>query len=352
MAPARARLYCSASTPRPGTPPTNPINDDYSLSPLVLTTLKTHNADYSKLIWNSLNRTVRTRLYARFQRNMSGGCREAPAQYIHVLSTLDWIPLSDGRFVTPAEASPELLLPGFTYDAGREWLSLVGFARDTEKQKREAASRAEKRAALGFKTDDELERAQRFARLPKREQERFLNQFPQHSPEARELPERALRNAELRGQRVHAQAVGTPTKQSQVRARAVPVDYESAKTEAKLYLEAQYTNPHGMMFCQACQAPLPFKLPTGKFYFEAVDALPGVAKRFREGFLALCPNHAAMYQYASHPKDEIADRYLEANGREVPLTLAGSEVPIYFTEVHLADLKSCLSSLDADQPEP
>lgn len=55
----------------------------------------------------------------------------------------------------------------------------------------------------------------------------------------------------------------------------------------------------------ACQAPLPFKLPTGKFYFEAVEALPGAAKRFREGFLALCPNHAAMYQYASHPKDEM-----------------------------------------------
>lgn len=331
---------------------TTPIDKDYALSLAVYEVLRTKSLEYSRLVWVAVNQVPSYGLYARFQKNATYGTRRAPAQFICSLAALEWVPLTDGRFVKPSAASPELLPPGFPYDAGKEWLTLVKFAQETARQKQEAASRAEKRAALGFKTDEELERAQWFARLPKREQERIRSQFRQQSPEASELPERALNNAGLRGQRVQAQASLTPAKQSQVRSRAVPVDYELAKTEARLYLETQYTNPHGLMFCQACQAPLPFKLPTGKFYFEAAEALPRAAKRFREGFLALCPNHAAMYQYANHPMDELADRYLVANGREVVLTLAGMEVPIYFTEVHLADLKSCLASLDSDQPEP
>jgi hypothetical protein len=330
---------------------TTPIDKDYVLSEEVRSILERQVSEYSRLIWNTLHRTPARRLYAQYQRNQSYGSRKAPAQYTYVLADLEWIPLSDGRFVKPSLASPELLPPGFSYDAGKEWLRLVGFAQETERQKREAASRAEKRASLGFKDDEELERAHRFTRLPKREQERFLSQFQGQTEDSWELPERPMRNRNLRDGRIRAQTAVTPERESEARLRAMAVGYEAAKTEAKSYLTEQYTNRRGVMFCQACQNPLPFKLPGGQYFYEAVEAVPGSAKRFREGFLALCPNHAAMYLYANDSKSELLDRFLVANGREVVFSLAGKEVSLYFTEVHLADLQSCLSTLETDPLE-
>ena len=57
------------------------------------------------------------------------------------------------------------------------------------------------------------------------------------------------------------------------------------------------------MICQVCknQKPLPFRLADGSYYFEAVEFLPKSAlkKLHYQNYLALCPNHAAMYQHAN-----------------------------------------------------
>jgi hypothetical protein len=87
---------------------------------------------------------------------------------------------------------------------------------------------------------------------------------------------------------VREQAEQTPEKQSEVRSRAVAVGYEAAKSAAKLYLREQYTNSNGVMFCQVCKDELPFKLPNGAYYFEAVEISDALAKRFRGVSEFLC----------------------------------------------------------------
>ena len=53
------------------------------------------------------------------------------------------------------------------------------------------------------------------------------------------------------------------------------------------------------MICQVCQERLPFKLDDGSYYFEKVEFLPELQNRHYQNYLALCPNHAAMYQHAN-----------------------------------------------------
>jgi hypothetical protein len=159
-----------------------------------------------------------------------------------------------------------------------------------------------------------------------------------------ELPERPIRNPELRKGRVARTAAETPDKETEIKRRSVQLGASEAKQQAKLYLQDQYTNTQGQMICQACRRELPFKLPNGAYYFEAVEIVRDADKRYREGYLALCPNHAAAYMYANAQSDEMSDVIATAVGAEVEVTLGGTETLLYFTETHLADARACLSS--------
>jgi hypothetical protein len=190
--------------------------------------------------------------------------------------------------------------------------------------------------------------------------EKELQQFCDLSPEARQraieagslvqtelseaFPERPIRNKDLRQQRVQEQAQQTPDKETQVQPRLVAVGYEEAKMEARLYLQQQYTNDNGVMFCQICKSAMPFRVPSGSYYFEAVELANGQTKRYREAFLALCPNHAAMYQHANDQKDDMKHLVEKQIEPELEITLGEQIATIRFTEMHLADIKACFES--------
>ena len=57
------------------------------------------------------------------------------------------------------------------------------------------------------------------------------------------------------------------------------------------------------MICQVCKTRLPFKLDDGSDYFETVEFLSQLTKHHYQNYLALCPNHAAMFQYANGSAD-------------------------------------------------
>ena len=63
------------------------------------------------------------------------------------------------------------------------------------------------------------------------------------------------------------------------------------------------------------------------------------ADRHDQNYLALCPNHAAMFMHANNSKDEMKDTFLSLDGTELELTLADRPVTIYFTDTHIEDLK-------------
>lgn len=170
-----------------------------------------------------------------------------------------------------------------------------------------------------------------------------------HTTFGTRIPERPLRNVEIRTQRVGEQAKATPEKSAVIKPRSVQLGVEAAKLEAKLYLADQYTNKNGQMICQACKGELPFKLPNGSYYFEAVEIVRGAPKRFREGFLALCPNHAAAYQHANAQCNSMYDVIANATGNEVELALGNIETTVYFTQMHMADARACLDSIEGDE---
>jgi hypothetical protein len=332
----------------PGSRAGNVINKDFALTPEALLLLKSHQLESALLVWKALRRSESSRptiLKAHYQLTDSGGPHISKSQLVCQLEELPWVPQTDGSFVKPSVATASKMPKGFAVDTGYKWMEAVGFGIEDAKREVESTTRALQRKQLGFGSEDELQDAQAFAKLPKDERERLLANAKQVKSDPVELPERPVRNGNLRSERVGDQAKATPEKSSAIKPRSVQLGVEAAKLEAKLYLADQYTNTNGQMICQACKGELPFKLPNGSYYFEAVEIIRGATKRFREGFLALCPNHAAAYQHANAQCNSMYDVIATATGNEVELALGNVETSIYFTQMHLADAKACFESI-------
>jgi hypothetical protein len=337
----------------PGERYTSPIDQDYTTSLVILNLLGSKNVEFSRLVWTTMCLLHTKYHQARYQRNTSSGCRKRDSSLIFLLKEAEWVPLKDGQFVAPRNASRDGLLSGFTFDAAYKWLELVNFGEDETKRSAEYTAQAKKRAEMGFESDEALERAQAFSKLPQNEQERILEEHRMRNTESpEEFPVQPIKNKELRKQRVQDQATQTPDKESQMRQRSVAVGYDAVKSDAKLYLREQYTNKNGVMLCQVCKSALPFQLPSGGYYFEAVEMAEGLSKRFRETFLALCPNHAAMFQYANDQRDNMQELLETAVGLEVEVTLGREPATILFTETHIADVQACLESQGMEEKDP
>lgn len=322
----------------------SPVNRDYALTRRAADMLRLKTVEGSRLVWTAMSKAPSQVLKARFQRNASHGSHYANSQLICWLRDSAWVPQRDGTFVTPKQATTAKLPEGFPYDLSYQWLQLVEFGSDERKRSAESVARAAKRAELGFETDEDYQRALEFSKLPKDEQVRVLDRAREVADEQAELPERPVRNADLRAARVGAQARLTPAKEVEVRARSVQIGADAAKIASKQYLEDQYRDSRGELICQVCKDKMPFKLPTGAFYFEAVEVVVHATKRYREAHLALCPNHAAAYRHANVQRDNMEELIATAVGSEVEVELGGVATTIYFTQMHLADVRACLLS--------
>jgi hypothetical protein len=248
--------------------------------------------------------------------------------------------------VRPSEASRELLPTGFPFDAGYEWLKAIGFG-DQNRQRVEEKKKKETTAKeLGFPDAESFERAKQFAALPLADQELLLAEFQRRQHQ--ELPEHEPRNPERRAERVGQQAVDAPERITEIRTRSVSVGREAVKQEAELYLREQYTNSEGEMICQICKLELPFKLDDGRYYFEKVEFLSDLKRRHHHNYLALCPNHSAMFEYVNGSRDLMKGMLYELAENELEVILAQKDTIIYFTITHLADLKKIIEVDNAD----
>lgn len=98
------------------------------------------------------------------------------------------------------------------------------------------------------------------------------------------------------------------------------------------------------MTCQVCKGPLPFKLDDGSDFFETVEFLPELRKRHFQNYLALCPNHSAMYRHANGSKEIIRAMVETLTGNELEIILAQQEMTIYLSTIHVLDLKAVLAA--------
>jgi hypothetical protein len=342
----------------PGARSTNVIDEDYRIEKF-RKLAAAWNVRISRLIWNTMNahcngKIPKNVLNAIYRKSKSGGPICGQSQLVHHLMKFMWVPQGE-KFVRPADARAELLPSGFIYESGSEWIKAIKFGSASDREK-EKASKAEIEAndkltrqnaaakELGFVDPSSVERAQRFAALPVDAQERFLEESERIAK--MELPEQEPVNPERRSERVRDQAGDAPERRTEERTRSVsPARDEVVKEFARPYLRSQYTKD-GVMFCQICGNKMPFKLPNGEWYFETVEFLPSLKRRsyHYQNYLALCPNHAAMFKHASGSKDIIAAMFRKIGGNKLEVELADRAETIYFTATHVLDLKAVIEA--------
>ena len=305
----------------------------------------------AELVWRTMSSLPKSVNYlqATFQRNASSGSHHADSQLVHQLRESPWIPQGKGIFVRPDEASRDLLPDGFAFDPGWAWLKAIHFGVSVLKKSEEQRQKQDVAKELGFTDSESLERAQRFVALPAEEQERIL--ADQERKAAEELPEHEPSNPERRAERVGGQAAAAPERRTEERTRSVSIGVEAVKQEAAQYLLGQYTNPDGEMICQVCKGSLPFRLDDGTAYFEKVEFLVDLKKRHYQNYLALCPNHGAMFQHANGSSGSIRSLFLEMINNELNVVLAQRDMRIYFTKVHIADLKAVIQAENLGQSQ-
>jgi hypothetical protein len=293
--------------------------------------LSSPSIDIARLLWKTMSSAGEQVLKARYRPNQKYEIREAPSTIVHKLKSHPWIP-QKGNFLLPSDACVEDLPDGFPYDSGAKWLRAIGFGEAAAQRSADYRKRKEIARELGFEDDVALKQAERFARLDADAREVLLREY--ESRAERDLPASEPADPERRQQRVRDEATKAPKRTTAQRSRSVSLGLGAVKEEAKAYLRRMYTID-GEMICQVCQNVLPFRLADGSHFFEAVEFLRGLERRYDQNYLALCPNHAAMYQYASEAAEFSEDKVID--GR-LPIILAGEKHSVYFTQNHILDL--------------
>ena len=266
---------------------------------------------------------------------------------MHELRAAKWVPQGSGAFVRPAAASRELLPEGFPFDLGNKSLSAIEFGHDAYRRTAEDDRKDSIAKKAGFADAAELERARRFAALPVEEQETFFAQRENAAKAA--IPDRDLANPERRERNVTEAAKNAPDKESEIRSRSVSVGREDVKVLAEDYLRQHYRNADGEMTCQVCQGPLPFKLEDGTEFFEVVEFQPDLRKRYFQNYLALCPNHSAMYRHANGSREIMCEMVRDLTGNELEVTLGQKDRAIYLSKHHVIDIKAIFAA-EAELP--
>ena len=325
----------------PGNQTHNCIDRDFTIEHLD-SVLQASVLELSRLIWHTMEHSLGDHLKATYQKNRSSGARYADSQLVYILREREWIPQKGRPFVRPSEASRDLLPDGFSFDPGWDWLKAIKFGEEIAKNSEEERQKSAVAQELGFKDEDSLRDAKEFAAFPPEERKRILDE--NREPKRSDLPEHESSNPDRRAQRVGAMAADAPERRTEVRDRSISVGVDAIKKEAGQYLTQQYTNPDGKMICQACRGPLPFKLEDGTDYFERVQFLKELRNYHYQNYLALCPNHAAMFQYANGSCNELRNMVFETSSDELELLLAHQITRVCFTKIHLSDLRAVVEA--------
>jgi len=327
----------------------NGINRDYFI-PHLVQILKSPSVELSRLIWKTLSAlpTYPDYLQATYRRNASHGAHYAASRLVHDLRVASWVPQGDGQFVRPADASREFLPKGFPFDQGYAWLKAVQFGETALRRSAEALQKDAAARSLGFADAAAAERARRFNDLPESEQEKILSAFESRNKPA--IPDRPLANPERHAQNVREQAMQAPDKQSEIRERSVSIGREDVKELADTYLREHYRNADGEVTCQICEGPLPFKLDDGREYFEVVEFLPELTKRHPQNYLALCPNHSAMFRLVNGSRETMREAFQTLSDNELAVMLAEQDLTVYFSKTHIIDLNAVLDAEDSLAP--
>jgi len=304
----------------------------------------------SRLIWNRMREADPCVLVAKYMPNerRRHEAKSKSSFLVDYLKSHSWVADKDGHFLRPTQVTQETLHPDLKFDNRNGWLTAIGFGEDARKRSEEYQSGNHYAKKMGFDSVEELEE------LAKLKKEGFTVEdlrALQRQTKKTEQPKQSVPDPERRRKNVLANTADAPSKESVQRERSVQKGISEVAAQAKAYLRAKYKNDEGVLVCQCCHKEMPFKLSSGDYYFEAVQCIgeKGKETRHYQNRLALCPNCAAMYQYARDTEDqEVRRLVLESDAAdtspsvEIIVKLAGREFKLRFVGTHWFDLKTIL----------
>ncbi|RJF74543.1 hypothetical protein D3875_04500 [Deinococcus cavernae] len=320
------------------------IDDDFTIHGLEAL-LQRPSLELAHLIWRTLTDANPKYLTARYRNNSDHPINTAPSQLVHILRNRKWIPQGEGKFEKPSRARAELLPEHFDFQTGALWLQTLNFGQRSSSLIEDKAVEQRLIADLGLENANGLEAVMEFASLPTEIRAEWLAKI--RAKQLSELPTRTSQNPERRRKKVIEAVTKAPQKTFEERNRSVAVDKGGIRQEAREFLKEQYLHDREMI-CQLCHAPMPFRLSDGSHYFEAVEFAEDATQRVRENYLALCPNHAAMFRFANQSRGQLRQEMMELEDKFLSVQLAGEPLKVYFTDVHREDLKVALANLSFD----
>jgi hypothetical protein len=326
---------------RPGVKWTNTVIDkDFTLLEIKWLEYSDVSDNLSRLIWNAVIKADRKASKALFRPNQQHPVREADSQLVCLLKDHEWVLTKFGDFRKPRDMRTDDLPTDFIYDNNNGLLTAIEFGENARKLSEEYQSKNNKAQEIGFKS---AKRAAQWAELDK---QGFSPDELLAKQKTIEQPEKSVPNPERRRTGIIERSENALTKESVRRERSIQPGITGVTAEAKAYLRAIYTNKNGEMVCQCCQLEMPFKV-NDEYYFEAVQCIKEIDNQHIENRLALCPNCAAMYQYARQTSDsELKLSILENSAAddvpavELPIVLRNKSETIRFVGAHWFDLKT------------
>ena len=323
------------------------IDTDYVIDDLA-NLLSPARLNTSRAVWMTMVHADAEVLEATFKANRQQSLRTKPSRLVLALRNLAWVPLADGRFVTPAHATPKTLASVLPFDNTNGWLTAVGVGEAERKETTLYRKKEQDVITDGFASLEEYDLVRStLQNIPAEQRQQALEMLRERfadPPERRPFPDRPVRNRDLRKERVTEEVEQTPPKERGLVPRTVTVGYQETKGDSREYLRQQYTDDHGVMWCQLCRDELPFKALDGRYFFEATAVLDGIPKLLNAAYLCLCPNHAAMYQHANPDRARIVRLLEECEGRTVEIELAGRPLTVEFTEAHPLDVQASMKA--------
>lgn len=323
------------------------ISEDYSIEEMNSYT-KLQSVSASRLIWQALIKADPKVAKARYRPNQQYQIREVDSQLVQHLKLCEWIPDKSGAFHRPRDISSAELRTDFPFDNRNNLLTAIGFGERARMMGDEYQTKNEKAIELGYESIEELEKWKKVKETGISPDE-FLKQHSQNKSVLQ--PEGSVPNPERRRNGVLERSENAPAKESITRERSIQPDAPKETLEAKAYLRAKYKNAEGQLICQCCHSEMPFKVGDEHF-FEAVQCVRRLKNHYFENRLALCPNCAAMYQYARDTDDSELCRLIvehsagdQASSVEIPIRLAGREFTLHFVGTHWFDLKTILGQI-------
>ena len=292
----------------------------------------------NRILWNKLCKCDGRYFFAKYRPNASYEPKVGSSAFVHALRNAFWVLTKSGDLCAPRDVGVNTIAEGWLAVASNGWFASALFGQNAEKQKAAQMEREDAANKLGITADlaDEL------ASLSKEDQDQWLRRI--RDARATNFPTDSPADPGKRASRAEGAVRQAKDVKRETRERSVRVS--SNREDTRAYLEDKYTRD-GTLFCQMSHIPMPFCLPDGRPFFEAVE-LFSLGKEIPSNHLCLSPTCAAEFRHALSTEDgdlrrRILDLSFEAGGLEILIDVPLTEhCRVRFVRSHLIDLQAAL----------